>query len=129
MTGDKLETAINIAYSCGHFKRGMQLLTLTAQTSPAECQETLWRLRYEYLIICCAFLLFSIPYVRRRIWDEPIQNFGFVVDGESLAHSLREHRQLLSEVCSHCNTVVCCRMSPIQKAEVNLSMNIVLCVP
>ncbi|XP_046654968.1 phospholipid-transporting ATPase IF-like [Daphnia pulicaria] len=99
LTGDKLETAINIAYSCGHFKRGMQLLTLTAQTSPAECQETLWRLR-------------------RRIWDEPIQNFGFVVDGESLAHSLREHRQLLSEVCSHCNTVVCCRMSPIQKAEV-----------
>ncbi|XP_032795610.1 phospholipid-transporting ATPase IF-like isoform X1 [Daphnia magna] len=99
LTGDKLETAINIAYSCGHFKRGMQLLTLTAQTSPAECQETLWRLR-------------------RRIWDEPIQNFGFVVDGESLAHSLKEHRQLLSEVCSHCNTVVCCRMSPIQKAEV-----------
>ena len=98
----------------------MQLLTLTAQTSPAECQETLWRLRYEYLIFCCAFLLFSIPYVRRRIWDEPIQNFGFVVDGESLAHSLREHRQLLSEVCSHCNTVVCCRMSPIQKAEVNV---------
>lgn len=45
LTGDKLETAINIAYSCGHFKRGMQLLTLTAQTSPAECQETLWRLR------------------------------------------------------------------------------------
>lgn len=57
-------------------------------------------------------------YFRRRIWDEPIQNFGFVVDGESLAHSLKEHRQLLSEVSSHCTTVVCCRMSPIQKAEV-----------
>ena len=99
LTGDKLETAINIAYSCGHFKRGMQLLTLTAQSSPAECQETLWRLR-------------------RKIWDEPIQNFGFVVDGESLAHAMREHRTLLSEVCSHCSTVVCCRMSPIQKAEV-----------
>jgi phospholipid-translocating ATPase len=67
------------------------------------------------------FYIFTIKYLlknRRRIWDEPIQNFGFVVDGESLAHSLREHRQLLSEVCSHCNTVVCCRMSPIQKAEV-----------
>lgn len=64
------------------------------------------------------YLLTHFLAVRRRIWDEPIQNFGFVVDGESLAHSLREHRQLLSEVCSHCNTVVCCRMSPIQKAEV-----------
>lgn len=46
LTGDKLETAINIAYSCGHFKRGMQLLTLTHQHSPAECQETLWKLKY-----------------------------------------------------------------------------------
>jgi len=50
LTGDKLETAINIAYSCGHFKRGMTLLTLTAQSSPAECQETLWRLRYFQFI-------------------------------------------------------------------------------
>ena len=57
-------------------------------------------------------------YIRRRIWDEPIWNFEFVVDGESLAHSLKEHRQLFSDVSSHCTTAVCCRMSPIQKAEV-----------
>ena len=45
LTGDKLETAINIAYSCGHFKRGMHLLTLTHQQSSGECLETLTNLR------------------------------------------------------------------------------------
>lgn len=29
LTGDKLETALNIAYSCGHFKRGMKVLELS----------------------------------------------------------------------------------------------------
>lgn len=61
---------------------------------------------------------FTLLANRRRIWDEPIQNFGFVIDGESLAYTLKDHKQLLSEVSSHCSTVVCCRMSPIQKSEV-----------
>ena len=29
MTGDKLETAVNIAFSCGHFKRTMEILELS----------------------------------------------------------------------------------------------------
>lgn len=29
LTGDKLETAVNIAFSCGHFKRGMKLLEVS----------------------------------------------------------------------------------------------------
>jgi len=61
-------------------------------------------------------------YCRQGITEEPIQNIGFVIDGESLGHALKDHRDLLSEVCSHCNSVVCCRMSPIQKAEVCLNL-------
>ena len=29
LTGDKVETAVNIAYSCGHFKKFMTVLSLT----------------------------------------------------------------------------------------------------
>jgi phospholipid-translocating ATPase len=29
LTGDKLETAVNIAFSCGHFKRTMEILELS----------------------------------------------------------------------------------------------------
>lgn len=29
LTGDKLETAVNIAHSCGHFKRGMLIFEIS----------------------------------------------------------------------------------------------------
>ena len=42
-----------------------------------------------------------------------------VVDGQSLAVALKHHRDIFGEVAKNCEAVVCCRMSPIQKAEVN----------
>lgn len=45
-------------------------------------------------------------------------HFGMVIDGQSLAEALNNHRSLLSDVAEHCEAVVCCRMSPLQKAEV-----------
>ena len=41
-----------------------------------------------------------------------------VIDGQHLAEALGNHRDLLIEVIGNCQAVVCCRMSPIQKAEV-----------
>ena len=41
-----------------------------------------------------------------------------VIDGQSLAEALNGNRALLAEVAEHCEAVVCCRMSPLQKAEV-----------
>lgn len=43
LTGDKLETAVNIAHSCGHFKRGTELLVLS---DPEKTEETLENLEY-----------------------------------------------------------------------------------
>lgn len=45
-------------------------------------------------------------------------SFGLVVDGESLTTALRHHTDLFREVCLNCTSVICCRMSPLQKAEV-----------
>ena len=36
LTGDKLETAVNIAFSCGHFKRGMEILELSGSNHSNE---------------------------------------------------------------------------------------------
>lgn len=47
-----------------------------------------------------------------------LERRSLVIDGESLGHALKEARPLLAEVSALCDTVVCCRMSPIQKAEV-----------
>jgi len=42
LTGDKLETAVNIAHSCGHFKRGMHIFELS---SSEEVEEMLFQSR------------------------------------------------------------------------------------
>jgi len=100
LTGDKLETAVNIAYSCGHFKRSIDLLELKTENE-SEFLENKTLLQF-----------------RKRVWDNPDHEFGLVIDGLSLALAMKYSKELLSEVSSLCRAVVCCRMSPIQKAEV-----------
>ena len=56
--------------------------------------------------------------IRNKIAEGKGNHFGLVVDGQCLAVALKYHRDLLGEVAKHCEAVVCCRMSPIQKAEV-----------
>ncbi|XP_046454878.1 phospholipid-transporting ATPase IF-like [Daphnia pulex] len=96
LTGDKLETAVNIAHSCGHFKRGMELLILS---DPDKTEETLDELE-------------------KRVNERNDCHFGMVVDGQSLAVALKHHRGMFGDIAKRCEAVVCCRMSPIQKAEV-----------
>lgn len=50
LTGDKLETAVNIAFSCGHFKRGMELLTIS---KPETVEEILQTLQYSHFLESC----------------------------------------------------------------------------
>ena len=45
LTGDKLETAVNIAFSCGHFKRTMNILEISV-ARPEHTEEILLNLKY-----------------------------------------------------------------------------------
>lgn len=57
-------------------------------------------------------------------WDEKgnptkSQSYAFVIDGESLSHALQDScRALLLELACRCKAVICCRVSPLQKAQV-----------
>ncbi|XP_043195824.1 phospholipid-transporting ATPase IF-like isoform X1 [Amphibalanus amphitrite] len=100
LTGDKVETAVNIATSCGHFKRGTTMLRVVRFRSLPELRQTL----AEHDL---------------RTGQEIHGNFGLVLDGESLTLALhsRDTRHQLLDVATRCQAVVCCRMSPMQKAE------------
>ncbi|XP_064088373.1 LOW QUALITY PROTEIN: phospholipid-transporting ATPase IF-like [Macrobrachium nipponense] len=96
LTGDKVETAVNIAYSCGHFKKFMTVMRLTGIQSSIGASE---------LLAKC---------------DEDSQydgHYGLVVDGASLLILLDNLKEDFYKVCRRCTAVVCCRMSPRQKAE------------
>ncbi|XP_068247329.1 LOW QUALITY PROTEIN: phospholipid-transporting ATPase IF-like [Palaemon carinicauda] len=96
LTGDKVETAVNIAYSCGHFKKFMTVLGLTGIQDSEGASECLARCDEE---------------------SKDDGHYGLVVDGASLQILLEHLQEKFYEVCSRCTAVVCCRMSPKQKAE------------
>ena len=48
--------------------------------------------------------------------------FAMIIDGMSLAFALTEHSSILRKLCRKCAAVLCCRMTPLQKAEVCYSL-------
>ncbi|KAK3752469.1 hypothetical protein RRG08_032761 [Elysia crispata] len=102
LTGDKEETAVNISHSAGHFRADMEELRLTQVASSDQCHEQ----------------LIHLLKVVKGNGEEAAREFSLVIDGKSLAYALRKHKSWLRELCSYCVAVLCCRMSPIQKAEV-----------
>ncbi|KAL6426436.1 hypothetical protein ACFW04_009128 [Cataglyphis niger] len=101
LTGDKQETAINIGYSCKLITHGMPLYVIN--------ESSLDKTR-EVIIQRC--LDFGI--------DLKCQNdVALIIDGSTLEYALScDIRMDFMELCSACKVVICCRVSPIQKAEV-----------
>ncbi|XP_074657516.1 phospholipid-transporting ATPase IF-like isoform X2 [Tubulanus polymorphus] len=99
LTGDKEETAVNISHSANHFKTSMNELRLTQQKNSAMCQRTI-----DSLVDRCT--------------DGSCNSQALIVDGVSLAFAITDHRKTFLQLCEMCDAVLCCRMSPIQKAEV-----------
>ncbi|XP_073899862.1 phospholipid-transporting ATPase IB-like isoform X2 [Castor canadensis] len=101
LTGDKQETAINIAYSCklisGHMPRihlNAKSLEATQQVIDRNCQA-----------------------LGNLLGNE--NDMALIIDGETLKYalSLKNKAKFLNLALS-CRTVLCCRLSPIQKAEI-----------
>ncbi|ESO07180.1 hypothetical protein HELRODRAFT_110679 [Helobdella robusta] len=105
LTGDKQETAINIGYACQLFTTGMKIIYFN-ETTLDDTAETLRRFLQE---------------LGGRVKQEN-NLLGLITDGETLKHAMsyRCREDFLSLLLS-CKSVICCRMSPLQKAElVNL---------
>ncbi|XP_071642117.1 probable phospholipid-transporting ATPase IA isoform X6 [Temnothorax longispinosus] len=101
LTGDKQETALNIGYSCKLITHGMPLYIIN--------ESSLDKTR-EVIIQRC--LDFGI--------DLKCKNeVALIIDGSTLDYALScDIRMEFLELCSACKVVICCRVSPIQKAEV-----------
>merc|ERR1719427_111022 len=102
LTGDKQETAINIAKSCRLHRDNTDLFIINSNSpeeAKEEIQEQLNELRKDGLV-------------------GKSNDITLVTDGKSLNHTLLpEMRKEFIDLCTSCKAVVCCRVSPIQKAE------------
>ncbi|UYV77865.1 ATP8B2 [Cordylochernes scorpioides] len=121
LTGDKQETAINIGYSCQLLSDEMLDIFIVDEETHSEVERKL------------TSILDNIATARRTLprttklgisplspTECPIdQEFALVVNGHSLVHALDPSLELLFlEAATNCRSVICCRVTPLQKALV-----------
>ncbi|KAJ8297759.1 hypothetical protein KUTeg_024290 [Tegillarca granosa] len=100
LTGDKQETAINIGYSCKLLTQGMPLLVINEHSLDGT-RETLRKHIQEFGEL-----------LRKE------NDVGLIIDGQTLKYALScDCRQDFLDIAISCKAVICCRVSPLQKAE------------
>ncbi|KAF3817944.1 hypothetical protein GH733_014816 [Mirounga leonina] len=126
LTGDKQETAINIAYACKLLDHDEEVITLNAESQEA----------------CAALLDQCLHYVQSRsprsapektagnvsVGFSPLcppststtsgPSLSLVIDGRSLAYALEKNLEdKFLFLAKQCRSVLCCRSTPLQKRD------------
>ncbi|XP_010619064.1 phospholipid-transporting ATPase FetA-like, partial [Fukomys damarensis] len=121
-------TAVNIAYSCSIFDDEMdRVFMVQGKNYETVYQELRYRtarakMKPESLLESdpTNIHLSTKPKMPFAVPDEePNGNYGLVISGYSLACALEENLELeLLRTACMCKGVICCRMMPLQKAQV-----------
>ncbi|CAO3627613.1 unnamed protein product [Mucor fragilis] len=115
LTGDKLETAINIGYASNLLDGDMRLWTVRGQDEAdkvmqhlVETSDTLDDIEAKY------------EQEQQENHDAPMKENALVIEGSALVHIFEssEAKEKLLDIAIRCKSVVCCRVSPLQKALV-----------
>jgi phospholipid-translocating ATPase len=116
LTGDKVETAINIGFSCNLLNNDMELIVFKIedeQMSTAEAELD------KHLATFHMTGSDEELKAARKNHEPPEPTHAIVIDGDSLKLVLDEQlRQKFLLLCKQCKSVLCCRVSPAQKAAV-----------
>ncbi|XP_022715174.1 probable phospholipid-transporting ATPase 4 isoform X2 [Durio zibethinus] len=108
LTGDKMETAINIGYACSLLRQGMKQICITANSSDAK-------------EVVKENILMQITNASQmiKLENDPHAAFALIIDGKTLAYALEDDmKQQFLGLAVDCASVICCRVSPKQKALV-----------
>ncbi|XP_045478925.1 phospholipid-transporting ATPase VD isoform X1 [Harmonia axyridis] len=127
LTGDKPETAVNVSYSAKLFSPQMELLNLMTRTREAAEEKILYylgeiekqRSRTESL----RDMLYMRPSSSAACSRSVHQDSGraLIVDGKTLTFILDRRSKLTKpflQLTTLCNSVLCCRATPLQKAYI-----------
>ncbi|XP_063363276.1 phospholipid-transporting ATPase IF [Cydia amplana] len=100
LTGDKVETAISVAQSCAHISENSRQMYIIGVDNVEAIK--------SHLEEC------------KRILAEPsYKDMALVVDGKSMSCILdKPAAPEFAEISLQCNAVLCCRLSPLQKAKI-----------
>ncbi|KAF8448709.1 hypothetical protein L210DRAFT_3387838 [Boletus edulis BED1] len=103
LTGDRQETAINIGMSCRLIGESMNLVIVNEETA----HET------------ADFIEKRLGAIRNQRSSGEVEDLALIIDGKSLTFALeKEVSKSFLELALLCKAVICCRVSPLQKALV-----------
>ncbi|KAI8373598.1 hypothetical protein EDC96DRAFT_438020 [Choanephora cucurbitarum] len=103
LTGDRQETAINIGYSCKLLTEEMDIMV---------CDQEDHMSTKSFMEEKLAHLITQ----EQHMQQEPL---AFVIEGKSLTFALeKDLEKTFYDLATRCKAVICCRVSPLQKALV-----------
>lgn len=104
LTGDRQETAINIGMSCKLLSEDMNLMIINEETFEAT-QENIQK---------------KLDAIRgQQVGAREMELMALIIDGKSLGFALdRNLEKDFLDLAMICKSVICCRVSPLQKALV-----------
>ncbi|KAL9268042.1 Phospholipid-transporting ATPase 3-like protein [Drosera capensis] len=122
LTGDKMETAINIAYACSLLNNDMKQFIINSDTDeirevedkgdPVETARFIENSVKTQLKNC-------LEEAQKVLYTYSGPKLALVIDGKCLMYALDPSlRGMLLNLSMNCSSVVCCRVSPLQKAQV-----------
>lgn len=116
LTGDKVETAINIGFSCNLLDNAMDLIVLKIEDENLASAEA--ELDKHLLTFGKTGSDAELKAAKTN-HEPPAPTHALVIDGESLKLVLDASlKQKFLLLCKECKSVLCCRVSPSQKAAV-----------
>ncbi|XP_039172644.1 putative phospholipid-transporting ATPase 9 isoform X2 [Eucalyptus grandis] len=120
LTGDKMETAINIGIACSLLRRGMNQIIISLEMPEIEALEE----SHDRDAIMKASKESVYDQIRRGMASlatssGPPEEFALIIDGKSLVYALEDDmKNTFLNLALGCASVICCRSSPKQKALV-----------
>ncbi|XP_026787831.1 phospholipid-transporting ATPase IH isoform X2 [Pangasianodon hypophthalmus] len=122
LTGDKMETAAATCYASKLFRRSTQILELTTKRTEEQSL-------HDVLFDLSRTVLRQHGTMSRDTFSglsNEFQDYGLIIDGATLSAVLKpaqngstgNYKEIFLEICRNCSAVLCCRMAPLQKAQI-----------
>ncbi|XP_077253699.1 putative phospholipid-transporting ATPase 9 [Tasmannia lanceolata] len=118
LTGDKMETAINIGFACSLLRQGMRQIIINLETPEIIGLEK----EGDKNAIAKASkesVVHQLSEGKSQLTSSSGDAFALIIDGKSLSFALEDDvKNMFLDLAISCASVICCRSSPKQKALV-----------
>lgn len=120
LTGDKMETAINVGYACSLLREGMRKIVINSESNGTKASEKL-SVKSSARHVLKSRVLQDLREGKELLClsHGSSEALALIIDGRSLSYALEEDvKDTFLDLALGCASVICCRSSPKQKALV-----------